>query len=102
MDWMSWLVEQQLRLYGGLLASLMVGVICSVLGTYVILQGMAFRRRLAHAIARRGACLSGGWPLAVEALGFGILAGWHWRAQPARGGAGHAIGIVFANSFAWA
>ncbi|MBI3960009.1 MAG: metal ABC transporter permease, partial [Chloroflexi bacterium] len=63
-------------MWRALLASLMVGVVCSVLGVYVILQGMAFfGDALSHAILP-GIVLAflAGWPLAVGALLFGILA----------------------------
>jgi manganese/iron transport system permease protein len=106
MDWMSWLVEPLSYgfMWRGLLASLMVGVICSVLGTYVILQGMAFfGDALAHAILP-GVVLAylAGWPLAVGALGFGILAAVGIGALSQRGEVREdtAIGIVFAGSFA--
>ena len=41
---LDWLVEPLSYgfMWRGLLAAIMVGTICSVLGTYVILQGMAF------------------------------------------------------------
>ncbi len=106
MEWVAWLTEP--LTYGfmarGLLASLMVGVICSVLGTYVILQGMAFfGDALAHAILP-GVVLAylAGWPLAVGALGFGILAAIGIGALSQRGEVREdtAIGIVFAGSFA--
>lgn len=106
MDWVSWLVEP--LGYGfmarGLLASIMVGVVCSVLGTYVILQGMAFfGDALAHAILP-GVVLAylAGWPLAIGALAFGILAAIGIGALSQRGEVREdtAIGIVFAGSFA--
>ncbi|RIK50154.1 MAG: manganese ABC transporter permease, partial [Chloroflexi bacterium] len=111
MDWLNWellawLVEP-LR-YGfmvrGLLASLMVGVLCSVLGSYVILQGMAFfGDALAHTILP-GVVLAYlfGWPMAVGALGFGILAALGIGALSQRGEIREdtAIGIIFAGSFA--
>ena len=87
-----------------LLASLMVGLVCSVLGTYVILQGMAFfGDALSHAILP-GIVLAflAGWPLAVGALLFGILAavGIGILSEREEIREDTAIGIVFAGSFA--
>jgi manganese/iron transport system permease protein len=50
---MNWLMEplQYAFMVRGLLASLIVGVLCAVMGTYVVLRGMAFLGdALAHAI----------------------------------------------------
>lgn len=105
-DLFGWLLEP--LSYGfmlrGLLASVMVGIICSVLGTYVILQGMAFfGDALSHAILP-GVVIAylAGWPLALGALGFGILAAIGIGALSQRGQVREdtAIGIVFAGSFA--
>ncbi|MCC6167671.1 MAG: metal ABC transporter permease [Caldilineaceae bacterium] len=105
-DLLTWLVEP--LSYGfmarGLLASLMVGVLCSVLGSYMILQGMAFfGDALAHTILP-GVVLAYlfGWPMAVGALGFGILAALGIGALSQRGEIREdtAIGIIFAGSFA--
>lgn len=87
-----------------LLASLMVGVVCSVLGTYVILQGMAFfGDALSHAVLP-GIVLAflAGWPLAVGALLFGVLAavGIGVLSEREEIREDTAIGIVFAGSFA--
>lgn len=87
-----------------LLASVTVGVVCSVLGTYVILQGMAFfGDALSHAILP-GIVLAylAGWPLAVGALLFGILAalGIGVLSEREEIREDTAIGIVFAGSFA--
>lgn len=106
MEFLNWLVEP--LSYGfmvrGLLASVMVGVICAVLGTYVILQGMAFfGDALAHTILP-GVVLAYlfGWPVAVGALAFGILAALGIGALSQRGQVREdtAIGIIFAGSFA--
>ena len=106
MEWLAWLTDP--LSYGfmsrGLLASLMVGVLCSVLGTYVILQGMAFfGDALAHAILP-GVVLAylAGWPLVIGALGFGVLAAIGIGALSNRSEMREdtAIGIVFAASFA--
>ncbi len=106
MEWLGWLTEPLGYgfMWRGLLASVMVGVICSVLGTYVILQGMAFfGDALAHAILP-GVVLAYlvGWPLVVGALGFGVLAAIGIGALSERGEVREdtAIGIVFAGSFA--
>jgi ABC-type Mn2+/Zn2+ transport system permease subunit len=50
---MNWLLEplQYAFMVRGLVASLMVGVLCAVMGTYVVLRGMAFLGdAMAHAI----------------------------------------------------
>jgi ABC-type Mn2+/Zn2+ transport system permease subunit len=87
-----------------LMASIMVGVVCSVLGTYVILQGMAFfGDALAHAILP-GIVIAVlvGWPLQIGALVFGVLTalGIGVLSQRAEIKEDTAIGIVFAGSFA--
>ncbi len=106
MDWLAPLTEP--LSYGfmarGLMASLMVGVICSVLGTYVILQGMAFfGDALAHTILP-GVVIAYllGAPLALGALIFGVLAALGIGALSRRGEIREdtAIGIIFAGSFA--
>jgi ABC-type Mn2+/Zn2+ transport system permease subunit len=91
-------------MWRGLLASLTVGAICSVLGTFVILQGMAFfGDALAHAILP-GVVLAylAGWPLAIGALFFGVLSAVGIGALSHRGQVREdtAIGIIFAGSFA--
>jgi manganese/iron transport system permease protein len=91
-------------MWRGLLASLMVGVICSVLGSYVILQGMAFfGEALSHAILP-GVVLAYllAWPLTVGALIFGILVALGIGALSQRGEVREdtAIGIILAGSFA--
>lgn len=103
---LDWLIEPLSYgfMWRGLLASVMVGVICSVLGTYVILQGMAFfGDALAHTILP-GVVLAYllGWPLAVGALIFGILSALGIGALSQRGEVREdtAIGIIFAGSFA--
>lgn len=103
---MDWIIEPLSYgfMWRGLLASLMVGVICSVLGTYVILQGMAFfGDALAHTILP-GVVLAFllGWPLAVGALLFGVLSAIGIGALSQRGEVREdtAIGIIFAGSFA--
>ncbi len=88
----------------GLLAALMVGVICSTLGTYVILQGMAFLGdALSHAILP-GVVMAYllGWPLAIGALivGIGTALGIGALSHKGEIREDTAIGIVFAGSFA--
>ena len=106
MEWLAWLTEPLGYgfMWRGLLASLMVGVICSTLGTYVILQGMAFfGDALSHAILP-GVVLAYlmGWPLAVGALIVGVLTALGIGALSQRGEVREdtAIGIIFAGSFA--
>ena len=63
-------------MWRGMLAAIMVGIICPVLGSFVVLRGMAFLGdALAHIILP-GVVLAYllGWPLAVGALLVGILA----------------------------
>lgn len=102
----DWLLEplQYGFMVRGLLAALMVGAICSTLGVYVILQGMAFfGDALSHAILP-GIVLAYllGWPLAVGALIFGILTSIGIGALSHQGEVREdtAIGIIFAGSFA--
>jgi ABC-type Mn2+/Zn2+ transport system permease subunit len=92
----------------GLLAALMVGVVCATVGTYVVLRGMAFfGDALAHAILPGGAVgyLVGGgareplfwWGLAaavVSSIGIGTIT------KGAQVREDTAIGIVFASMFA--
>jgi ABC-type Mn2+/Zn2+ transport system permease subunit len=88
----------------GLWAALLVGVVCPVLGAYVVLRGMAFfGDALAHIILP-GVVIAFllGWPLAVGALIVGIGAalgiGAISRRSEIREDA--AIGVVFAGAFA--
>ena len=65
----------------GLLASLMVGVVCSLVGTYIVLRGMAFfGDALAHAI--------------LTATGIGALSTKGQIKEDT------AIGVIFAGAFA--
>ncbi|MCO5242828.1 MAG: metal ABC transporter permease [Anaerolineae bacterium] len=102
----EWLLEplQYGFMWRALLASAMTGVICSVIGVYVILQGMAFfGDALAHIILP-GIVVAYlvGWPLAVGALIVGVIAALGIGALSRRGELREdtAIGIVFAGSFA--
>jgi ABC-type Mn2+/Zn2+ transport system permease subunit len=88
----------------GLEAALIVGVVCPVLGTYVVLRGMAFLGdALAHIILP-GVVIAFllGWPLSVGALLVGVAAalsiGALIRRREMRQDA--AIGVVFAGAFA--
>lgn len=87
-----------------LFAAVMVGLVCSILGTYVVLRGMAFLGdALAHTILP-GVVVAFllGWPLAVGALIMGVLTALGIGALSSQGVLKEdtAIGIVFAASFA--
>ena len=88
----------------GLTAGMIVGIVCPVLGTYVVLRGMAFfGDALAHIILP-GVVIAFllGWPLGLGALVTGVLAalaiGAISRRTAIREDA--AIGVVFAGAFA--
>lgn len=87
-----------------LLAAIVVGVVCSVLGTYIVLRGMAFfGDALAHTILPGVvAAFLLGWPLAVGALIMGILTALGIGALTSRGllKEDTAIGVTFAGFFA--
>jgi manganese/iron transport system permease protein len=92
----------------GLIAAVLVGIVCAVVGTYVVLRGMAFfGDALAHAIlpgVALGYLVSGGareplfwWALGtsiVSALGIGAIS------KKAQIKEDTAIGIIFAGMFA--
>ncbi len=85
-------------------AAVIVGVICSVLGVYVVLRGMAFLGdALAHTILP-GVVIAFliGWPLAVGALIFGVLTAVGIGVLTDRGDLKEdtAIGVIFAGFFA--
>lgn len=104
--WLSWLAEPfaypfMLR---GLAAALTVGIVCPVLGTYVVLRGMAFfGDALAHIILP-GVVVAFllGWPLVSGALIVGVVAALTVGAISRRSGIKEdtAIGVVFAGCFA--
>ncbi|MBE9480032.1 MAG: metal ABC transporter permease [Chloroflexi bacterium] len=103
---LSFLVEpfQYSFMLRGLWASLIVGVVCPILGAYVVLRGMAFfGDALAHIILP-GVVIAFllGWPYAVGALIFGVLAalliGFISRRTDIKDDT--AIGVVFAGAFA--
>jgi manganese/iron transport system permease protein len=103
---MAWLSEPFTYAFmqRGLYASLIVGVVCPILGTYVVLRGMAFLGdALAHIILP-GVVIAFllGWPLAVGALAVGVLAALAIGSISKRSEIKEdaAIGVVFAGAFA--
>jgi len=103
---LTWLTEpfQYPFMLRALWASLIVGVVCPILGTYVVLRGMAFLGdALAHIILP-GVVLAFllGLPLALGALAVGVLAALAINAISARAELREdaAIGVVFAGAFA--
>lgn len=91
-------------MWRGLFASLMVGTLCAVVGTYVVLRGMAFLGdALAHAILP-GVAIAylSGRPLFWGALLMGLLTavGIGFVSRRAEIKEDTAIGILFAASFA--
>ena len=106
----SWLVEP--LSYGfmarGMIAAVLVGIVCAAVGTYMVLRGMAFfGDALAHTILpglALGYLISGGaretlfwWALGtavLAALGIGAIS------KQARVKEDTAIGIIFAGMFA--
>lgn len=106
MEFLSWFTEPLAYpfMVRALLAAMMVGVICPLIGSYIILLGMSFfGDAVAHAILP-GVVLAFllDWPLLIGALIFGILTpvivGLLTQGGEVREDA--AIGIVFAGSFA--
>lgn len=103
---MDWLLDplQYGFIVRALLAAVIVGVVCPVLGTYVVLRGMAFfGDALAHTILP-GVVIAFlfGWPLAVGALIFGVLTavGIGWLTEHGTLKEDTAIGVIFAGLFA--
>ncbi len=103
---MDWLLDplQFNFIVRALVAAVIVGIVCSVLGTYVVLRGMAFfGDALAHTILP-GVVIAFllGWPLAIGALITGILTALGIGALTERGAFKEdtAIGVVFAGMFA--
>src|SRR5512141_2451952 len=92
----------------GMVAAVLVGIVCAVVGTYVVLRGMAFfGDALAHTILpgiALGYLISGGardtlfwWALGtaiIAALGIGMIS------KQAKIKEDTAIGIIFAGMFA--
>jgi ABC-type Mn2+/Zn2+ transport system permease subunit len=102
----NWLTEplQYDFIVRALLAAVIVGVVCPVVGTYVVLRGMAFfGDALAHIILP-GVVIAYllGWPLALGALVMGILAAVGIGALSDRGllKEDTAIGVILAGLFA--
>ncbi len=107
---MTWLLEplRYAFMQRGLLAAVMVGIVCAVVGTYVVLRGMAFfGDALAHSILPGiavGYLVNGGnrgalfwWSLGtaiMAALGIGAVS----RRTEVKEDT--AIGIIFAGAFA--
>jgi len=88
----------------GLLAALMVGTLCAVVGTYVVLRGMAFfGDALAHAILP-GVAIAYllGANLFWGALAMGLITalGIGYLSRRGQIGEDTAIGVIFAASFA--
>ncbi len=103
---LTWLLDplQFKFIIRALLASIMVGIVCSVLGTYVVLRGMAFLGdALAHTILPGvvGAFLLG-LPLALGALVVGVATAIGIGYLTDRGAIKEdtAIGVIFAGMFA--
>lgn len=102
----GWLLDplQYAFMVRGLAAALIVGVVVPVLGTYVVLRGMAFfGDALAHIILP-GVVIAFlfGWPLALGALAVGVVAALTIGAISRRASIREdtAIGVVFAGAFA--
>lgn len=103
---MDWLLDplQFSFMSRALLAAMLVGVVCSVLGTYVVLRGMAFLGdALAHTILPGivGAFLLG-WPLALGALLVGVFTAVGIGVLTEKGELKEdtAIGVMFVGMFA--
>lgn len=107
---MSWLLEplSYSFMVRGMIAAVLVGIVCAVVGTYVVLRGMAFfGDALAHTILpgiALGYLVSGGArePLFWWALGTAVAAalGIGAVSRQAQVREDTAIGIVFAGMFA--
>jgi len=103
---MNWLLEplQYDFIVRALLAAVVVGVVCSILGVYIVLRGMAFLGdAMAHTILP-GVVVAFllGWPLAVGALIMGVLTALGIGALTERTSLKEdtAIGVIFAGLFA--
>jgi ABC-type Mn2+/Zn2+ transport system permease subunit len=103
---MSWLLEplQYDFILRALIASVIVGFVCSILGVYIVLRGMAFLGdAMAHTILP-GVVIAFllGWPLAVGALILGLLTAVGIGFLTERTGLKEdtAIGVIFAGFFA--
>lgn len=103
---MNWLLEPLQYAFIGraLLASIIVGLVCSILGVYIVLRGMAFLGdAMAHTILP-GVVIAflAGWPLAVGALIMGLLTalGIGFLTERTALKEDTAIGVIFAGFFA--
>lgn len=103
---MNWLLEplQYTFIVRGLLAALIVGIVCPVIGSYIVLRGMSFLGdALAHAILP-GIVLAFllDWPLAVGALiaGIGTAVAIGFVTEQGQVKEDTAIGVLFAGMFA--
>lgn len=103
---MDWLLDplQFSFITRALIAAVLVGIICPILGAYVILRGMAFfGDALAHTILP-GVVIAFllGWPLAIGALVVGILTALGIGILTDKGELKEdtAIGIIFVGMFA--
>ena len=103
---MNWLLEplQYEFIVRAMLAALLVGVVCSILGVYIVLRGMAFLGdAMAHTILP-GVVVAFllGWPLAIGALVMGVLTALGIGALTERTALKEdtAIGVIFAGFFA--
>lgn len=101
---MEWLLEPLAYpfMLRGLFAAALVGMVCAVLGTYVVLRGMAFfGDALAHAILPGVAvAYLARWPLSAGALAAGLLSAAAIGYLQNRVREDTAIGIVFSGAFA--
>jgi manganese/iron transport system permease protein len=107
---MSWILEplSYSFMVRGMFASILVGIVCAVVGTYMVLRGMAFfGDALAHTILPGiaiGYLVSGGArePLFWWALGTAVVAALGIGAVSRQAGVREdtAIGIIFAGMFA--
>ena len=97
MNIISWLLEPMGYefMQRGMIAAVLVGIVCAVVGTYVVLRGMAFfGDALAHTILpgiALGYLLMGGGPRSALLVGAGHSRGGcagDWRGQQERGGQG--------------
>lgn len=103
---MSWLTDplQFAFIQRALLAATAVGIVCSVLGAYIVLRGMAFfGDALAHTILPGVvAAYLLGWPLALGALLMGIFTALGIGIMTEKGNLKEdtAIGVILAGMFA--
>jgi manganese/iron transport system permease protein len=103
---MNWLLAplQYDFIIRALLAAVIVGVVCSVLGVYIVLRGMAFLGdAMSHTILPGVvAAYFLGWPLAVGALVMGIVTALGIGVLTRRTALKEdtAIGVIFAGFFA--